>query len=136
MFYETLSEKAKEKYLELWDPIIGQVCYDNKRYDEVVMFSCDHEWQCGVVVKGGYIKYPKIKDMIPNASLELCIDMLEKMGYVVQSESYDHISYITKLEYYDSESMNLIEIQNTFTENNRLESLKKALRWALERECE
>ena len=136
--YNKLSDKAKELYLDLWEPRLGQIVIlpeggivifeniDNPDTGFIVQDYNPNYYVCDSKVHAGFNK----KDLIPIPDEILCINMLEKMGYVAQSccfSNYDKKNYETELVMLGKLKMECFSGYAT-----RLESLEKALIWALE----
>lgn len=128
-FYNELSNKAKKKYLELWEPKIGQIVIFAG--DENVIYYSDVEDLIDII-DANAISITRIKsELIPKASLELCFDMLEKIGYNADVIWNEKDKYTCEL-WYECEEYALDSVG--FVAKNRLESLQVALKWALEKE--
>lgn len=138
IFYDSLSCNAKELYLKLWDLKRGceLYCKDYKKYGLDIVVDTDLDGKGFWVFGGmGEVGYAKSKEGdIPKASLELCIGMIEKLGYLVDSRStkdmlrgrFVYRTYIMK---------NTNTVYTTEHQWTRIETLQEALKWALESEA-
>lgn len=121
-FYKKLNDKELELYLDLWNPKEFQGYY---KLNDIG----GYERKCVRIDFIDEIDEDGInKNCIPMVSLEICFDMLERLGYEV-----DVMKSVQSENYHCILNSNILEMDR-FSGKNRLESLKMSLKWALEKE--